>query len=160
MELAADETVIYEGRPSWRSILGYYILGVLAAAVAGVLAAGVSKIAEDEIKAGWVAIAAGGVLLVVLIVGYLRRLATHYLITTRRLRIRHGILSRQVEETRVERIQDTFTRQSILERLLRVGTVDFDTASEGQERLAFRGVSNPAGVARAVDEASHQAGLR
>ena len=160
MELAADEEVIYEGRPSWRSILGFDILGLLAAAVAGAIAAGISQVVEDEVKPAWVAIAAIGVLLFVVVVGYLRRLATHYLITTRRLRIRRGILSRQVEETRVERIQDTFTKQSVLERMLRVGTVDFDTASEGDERFAFKGVSNPAGVARAVDDASHQAGLR
>lgn len=160
MDLKPDETVIYEGRPSWRSTLGFYILGLLAVALVGAVVAGVSKVLEDEVKPAWVALAAGGLFVIVLIAGYLKRLATHYLITSRRLRIRHGILSRRVEETRVERIQDTYTTQSVLERLLRVGTVDFDTASEGDERLAFRGVANPSGVARAVDEASHGAGLR
>ena len=44
--------------------------------------------------------AAGGVILViVLIVGWLRRITTRYLITNRRLQIRRGILAKHVEET-------------------------------------------------------------
>jgi uncharacterized membrane protein YdbT with pleckstrin-like domain len=158
MDLRQGEHVIYEGHPSWRAVLGFYILGILAVVVAGAIAAGVSQVVEDEVKPGWIAAAAGAVALIVLIAGWLKRIATSYTITSQRLRIRRGILSKNVEETRVDRIQDVSTQQSFLERILRVGTVDFDTSSvDADEAFRFRGVSNPAAVVRAVDEASHQA---
>jgi hypothetical protein len=45
------------------------------------------------------------------------------------------------------------TKQSLLDRMLRVGTVDFDTAAEAGFDFAFRGVSNPHGIVRTVDQA-------
>ena len=154
MELAEGERVIFQGHPSWRSILGFYLKGLVLAAIAGAVAALASSIAEDEVKTGWVVVAVVAVLAVLVIVGWLKRLATTYTITTRRLYIRRGIVARQVEETRVERIQNVNTSQSVLERVLRVGTVDFDVASGEREGLfRFRGVADPKGVVRAVDEA-------
>jgi uncharacterized membrane protein YdbT with pleckstrin-like domain len=150
MEYAQDEQVIYEGRPSWRSILGFYIMGLAVVAVAaaiGYFAGG----------AGIAAAAGGVVLVLLLIVGWLKRLATHYSITDRRLRIRRGILSRKVEETRVERLQNVSTSQSVLERILQVGTVDFDTGGQGHGNLfQFRGIADPQEVVALVDKAQQQ----
>ena len=38
MENEQNEQVIYEGRPSWRAILGFYIMGLVEAVVAGAIA--------------------------------------------------------------------------------------------------------------------------
>ena len=38
MDLQPGERVIYQGHPSWRAILGFYIKGLLVAAAAAVLA--------------------------------------------------------------------------------------------------------------------------
>jgi uncharacterized membrane protein YdbT with pleckstrin-like domain len=158
MDLQQGESVIYEGHPSWRSILGFYILGVLAVVLAAAAAAGISQIVEDEVKAGWVAIAAIGVFAILLLVGWLKRISTDYMITNRRLIIRRGILSRHVDQTRIDRVQNVSSSQSVLERLLRVGTVDFDTASnEPENTFSFRGVGDPQGVVRKVDAASQAA---
>jgi uncharacterized membrane protein YdbT with pleckstrin-like domain len=158
VDLQQGENVIYEGHPSWRSILHFYILGVLAVIVAAAAAAGVSQIVEGEVKPGWVAIAAIGAFGLLLLVGWLKRIATDYMITDRRLIIRRGILSRHIDQTRVDRIQNVTSSQSFLQRLLRVGTVDFDTASnEPENTFAFRGVSDPQGVVRKVDQAASAA---
>lgn len=154
MDLSPGESIIFRGHPSWRSILAFYLKGVLLAAVLGGLTAAITQVVEDEVKTGWVVAVALVVLLVVLVVGYFKRLATEYTITTRRLHIRRGILRRATEETRVERIQNTNTSQSVLERMLRVGTVDFDVASDERAGLfKFEGVEDPATVVRAVDRA-------
>ncbi|HEX8066360.1 MAG TPA: PH domain-containing protein [Thermoleophilaceae bacterium] len=150
MDLSAGETVIFQGRPSWRSILGFYFLGLLAVAAAaaiGLLASG-----------GGIAAAAGGaVLVIVLLWGWLKRLVTRYTITTRRLQVRRGILSRDIEETRVERVQDVRITQNVGQRLLRIGTIDFDTAG-GDRASMFRfvGVADPQGIVRAVDRVIHE----
>src|SRR5918999_5439600 len=156
MDLQQGENVIYEGHPSWRSIVHFYILGVLAVLVVAAAAAGLSQVIEDEVKAAWVAIAAIGSFLILVLVGWLKRMSTDYMITDRRLIIRRGILSRHVDQTRVDRVQNVASSQSFLQRILRVGTVDFDTASnEPENTFAFRGVSDPQGVVRKVDQAAN-----
>jgi uncharacterized membrane protein YdbT with pleckstrin-like domain len=158
MDLQQGENVIYEGHPSWRSIIHFYILGVLAVLVVAAAAAGLSQLIEDEVKGAWVAIGAIAAFLVLLLVGWLKRIATDYMITDRRLIIRRGILSRNVDQTRIDRVQNVSSHQSFLQRLLRVGTVDFDTASnEPENTFAFEGVGDPQGVVRKVDQASQAA---
>jgi uncharacterized membrane protein YdbT with pleckstrin-like domain len=147
MDYAENEHVIYEGRPSWRSILGFYITGLVLVAAA----AAIGYFIQDATLAAIVGVAA---LLLLLLIGWLRRLSTRYAITDRRLRIQRGILSRKSEETRVERVQNVSVSQSLLDRILRVGTVDFDTASNRPDDLfQFRGISNPNGVVELVNRA-------
>lgn len=159
MDLLEGETVVFRGHPSWRSVLGFYVSGLLAAGVLGSLAALVSWIVEDEVKAGWVVAAVVAGLVLMVAAGLLKRAATEYVITTRRLHIRRGLLSRKTEETRIERVQNVNTSQSVVERLLRVGTVDFDVASdERQDLFRFTGVANPRGVVEAIDRANVASG--
>ena len=150
MDLNPGEVVIFEGRPSWRSILGFYILGLLAAGAAfaiGLLAA----------DAGIGALAGGAVLLIVLAWGWLKRFHTRYAITNRRLHIRRGILSRDIEETRLERVQDVKVSQGLGQRVLGVGTVDFGTSAESGAGFRFEGIADPDHVARQVDRVVHEA---
>ena len=70
------------------------------------------------------------------LVGMVRRIFVRFTITDQRLRIQRGIISRAVQQTRIDRVQNVNTRQSPVERMLRVGTVDFDTA--GARRLELR----------------------
>src|SRR4030095_14753294 len=62
-----------------------------------------------------------------LLSGYSRRISTKSLITTQRLRISRGILRKKVQETRLERVQNVNYEQGVLDRIFRVGNVDFDT---------------------------------
>jgi uncharacterized membrane protein YdbT with pleckstrin-like domain len=145
MDLHAGERVIYEGHPSWRSTFGFYFLGLLVA-----IAAVVIGVVADKTGIG---AAAGAVILVlVLIVGWLRRITTRYLITNRRLQIRRGILSKHVEETRIDRVVDVTVHQGVFDRILQIGAVDFDNASAQQGDLfRFTGVGSPDRVVRAID---------
>jgi uncharacterized membrane protein YdbT with pleckstrin-like domain len=154
MDLHAGENVIYEGHPSWRSTFGFYFMGVLLAAAA--VAIGV---VADQTGIG---AAAGAVILVVtLIVGFLRRITTRYLITNKRLQIRRGLLAKRIEETRIDRVVDVTVRQGILDRILQIGAVDFDNASAQQGDLfRFTGVGNPERVVRAIDQVHEQSSAR
>src|SRR5581483_348417 len=97
-------------------------------------------------------------LVIVLVIGLLKRVQTTYTISNQRLTIRTGIFSREMHETRIERVQNVNATQSLLDRMLRVGTVDFDTAAGAEYDFKFRGVANPQGIVRTVDRAIH--GLR
>jgi membrane protein YdbS with pleckstrin-like domain len=149
MDLNPGEVVIYQGHPSWRSILGFYLLGLLAVAAA----AAIGGLAAS----GGVAAAAGAaVLVIVLIWGWLRRISTRYAITNRRLHIRRGILSRHIEETRLDRVQDVKIHQGVFQRILRIGTVDFDTSAESGAGFRFVGVGGPDNIAHQVDRVIHE----
>jgi uncharacterized membrane protein YdbT with pleckstrin-like domain len=103
-----------------------------------------------------VGVLAAGVGLVVL-AGFIKRMATVYTITNQRLRIKRGILAKKVQQTRIDRVQNVNTEQSVVERMLRVGTVDFDTAGTDDSDFTFQGVSSPSKVVEAVDRAHHAA---
>ena len=92
-------------------------------------------------------------------VGYVRRIATTYTITSQRLHIKRGIIARKTQEARLERVQNVNTNQGVLQRILQIGTVEFDTAGTDDSEFTFDGVANPDEVVRAVDQAQreHQA---
>jgi len=151
MDLHSGETVIFEGRPSWRSIIGFYITGLIGAVAIGVLAGVIDKTSTGVIV--WIVLFAG-----VILVGWLKRVSTKYTITSERLHIQRGLLSRAQQQTSLDRVQNVNTRQSLLERILRVGTVDFDTAGTDDSDFTFAGVASPGDVVHAVDVAQRERG--
>jgi uncharacterized membrane protein YdbT with pleckstrin-like domain len=153
MDLHPGEEILFDGHPSWRATLGLYVLGFLAAVAAGVVAG----VAAGSTVGVLVLVAA---LAAVLLVGLVRRLGTHYLVTTHRLRIRRGILARHVQQTQLDRVQNVNTNQSFFERVLQVGTVDFDTAGTEDSDFTFRGIGDPEQVVAAVDRAQRIAAGR
>jgi uncharacterized membrane protein YdbT with pleckstrin-like domain len=146
-----EEHVLFDGHPSWRSTLDFYIKGIVAAVIAGAIAGLATAIANGHVQDGWVVAAVVGVLGAVLLAGALRRARTTYTITNERLMIQHGLVARSHQETRIERVQNVASRQSMLERLLGVGTVEFDTAGEAEYDFSFKGVADPRGIVRTVD---------
>jgi uncharacterized membrane protein YdbT with pleckstrin-like domain len=156
MEPEPGEEVFFHGHPSWRSMIAFYIKGLVGAVIAGAIAGIVSRIASNSVSVPLVVAVVLVVFVAVLVTGFVGRIATTYTITNRRLTIETGLLSRDLHETRLERVQNVNSRQSLLERMLRVGKVDFDTAGSAEFDFAFRGVGNPREIVRTVDRALHE----
>ncbi len=153
MEPEPGEQVFFHGHPSWRSILGFYVKCLFGAVLAGALAGVITAIVSGNVKVVWVIVVVLIAFVFALIGGLIKRIQTTYTITNQRLTIDTGILSRQLHETRLERVQNVNSSQSLLERILRVGTVAFDTAGEAGFDFSFRGVSDPHQIVRTVDRA-------
>jgi uncharacterized membrane protein YdbT with pleckstrin-like domain len=156
MDERPGEQVFFHGHPSWRSMLAFYIKGLAVTIAVGAVVGVVSAIANGGVRASWVAPAVAIVLVAVLVIGFVRQVRTTYTITDQRLTIHRGLVSRDMHETRLERVQNVNVSQSILQRLLRVGTVDFDTAGSADFDFAFRGVAGPKEIALTVDRALHE----
>lgn len=146
--LSPGEQLIFRGHPSWRAILGFYLKGVLVAAVAGAIAKLLGA------GGGTVFLVVLAVIAIAVLAGFVKRVATVYTITNRRLNIKRGIVSREVQETRLERVQNVNYRQSIYQRAMQIGDVDFDTAATDDYNFVFAGVADPAEVVHAVDQAT------
>ena len=152
-KLHPGERILYEGHPSWRAILDFYLKGFAATAVICLLVALGTGTIGDETDEGLVTIIAlVGVALTILI-GFVKRVATSYTITNRRLHIKRGIVSRTIQETRLERVQNVNYTQSVIQRMLQIGNVDFDTAAGDDYTFIFDGVADPTEVVPMVDPA-------
>jgi len=147
INLHPGERVIFEGHPSWRAILGFYLKGVVVAVVLGVIA----KLIWGDGTAFLVILV---ILAVTVLAGFVKRVATTYTITDRRLNIKRGIISREIQETRLERVQNVNYRQSVYQRLMQIGDVDFDTAATDDYNFVFVGVADPGDVVHSVDQAT------
>ena len=154
LNLSPGEQVIFEGHPSWRSIVGFYLKGILIAALIGAIVAVVTRVADDDVNSGLVFLVVLLVVGLTVLVGFVKRVTTTYTITNRRLNIKRGIVSREVQETRLERVQNVNFNQSVYQRLMQIGDVDFDTAAGDDYNFVFYGVADPGDVVHSVDQAT------
>ncbi len=148
LNLSPGEQVIFQGHPSWRAIIGFYLKGILVAAIIGVIA----KLVDAGSATVFLIVLV--VIGITVLVGFVKRVATVYTITDRRLNIKRGIVSREVQETRLERVQNVNYRQSVYQRIMQIGDVDFDTAATDDYNFVFAGVADPGDVVHQVDQAT------
>lgn len=151
MNLQPGESVIYQGHPSWRAILGFYLKGIAIAVVVGVIV----KLVDST---GLAILVAAALIGLAILAGFVKRVATTYTISDRRLNIKRGIVARKVQETRLERVQNVNFEQSAYQRLMQIGNVDFDTAAGDDYNFVFSGVAEPEEVVEQVDRATHVTG--
>ena len=157
-KLGPGEQVLFEGHPSWRSIVDFYLKGFAITAVICLLVALVTGLVGDETNKGLVVLIAIAGVGITVLVGFVKRIATSYTITNRRLHIKRGIVSRTIQETRLERVQNVNFSQSVIQRFLQIGDVDFDTAAGDDYDFTFSGVAEPGDVVQRVDEATRSLG--
>ena len=153
MDLQPGERVIYAGHPSWRAIIGFYLKGIAIAVAVGVIV----KLIDST---GLAIVVAAALIGLTVLAGFVKRVATTYTISDRRLNIKRGIVARKVQETRLVRVQNVNFQQSVYQRLMQIGDVDFDTAASDDYNFVFAGVAEPGDVVHKVDQATgtHTAG--
>jgi uncharacterized membrane protein YdbT with pleckstrin-like domain len=147
------EEVLFHGHPSWRSMPGFHAKGLLGGVLVGAIAGLISALVDGHVQVIWVILAVFVVFVANLVIGLVRRLQTTYTVTSERLTIERGLMTRELHETRLERVQNVNLRQSMVERALAVGTVDFDTAGGAAYDFSFIGVPEPKRLVRTVDKA-------
>lgn len=158
MDPEPDEEIFFHGHPSWLSLAALLIKGLLVCVVVGAIAGIISAITNGSVQIGWIVIAVVVVFIVLILVAQVRRIQTTYSITNRRLTIETGLLSRELHQTRLERVQNVNATQSLAQRIVKIGTVQFDTAGEAEFEFAFHGVRDPRTIVRTVDRALHALG--
>ncbi len=161
MELHPNEQLIWRGHPAARAYLTWYLQwGFIA-----LLPLVVTSIMKSQDKgigmAYWKWVVLSLVLLgLVIAFDLLRRAAIDYVVTTQRIRIRRGILSRREQSTVIEKVQNVNTNQRLIDRLLNVGAVDFDTAGTEVNESSFRftGIARPHDLVARMEQ--HRIGMQ
>lgn len=131
--LTDDERIVHQFRPHWRTLLSALGWGVTAVAV---VVAGWTV--ADQAAVSWAITGLGGVLVLAMAAPPLVRwLFTQYVLTTERIIVRTGVISRTGTEIPLESINDVRFSQSVSERLLGYGDILVESAgSRGQSRLS------------------------
>jgi uncharacterized membrane protein YdbT with pleckstrin-like domain len=149
---AEGEITVWQGHPSWKSMLVFYVKWTLVSLIPVAVWVGLNAGGSD-VSATWFALATAVGLVLTYVVGWIKRQTTRYLVTDRRIHIRTGIMSRNERTTHVDRVQNVNLRQSIVQRMLGIGDVDWDTAGTdaADADFTFRGVDDPSSLVRSAD---------
>jgi uncharacterized membrane protein YdbT with pleckstrin-like domain len=128
--LTDDEQVELHLHPHWMRLVPPALVAVLvlAATLFGVLAIPAGR---AQSAGQWIVLLAGIALLVVFSIRpWLRWITTSYVITTERVIIRQGILSRTGRDIPLQRLNDVSFSHSLWERFLGSGTLVIESAGE------------------------------
>jgi uncharacterized membrane protein YdbT with pleckstrin-like domain len=144
VQLIEGEQLIWKGKPSWRSTMSFYVTWAAIGIVPLIAILLVNGLADTDWPV-WIGVI---VLVVVLgaaiVIGWVRRYFTQYTITTKRITIRQGFLSKTEHTAHIDRVQNVTIHQTVFDRIFRVGRVDFDTAgADSDANLVFYGVDDP-----------------
>jgi len=128
--LTQDEHLVLLLHPHWKTLIRPFAVAVLVIAIAliaEVLIASKSAAAVERRVVAAVAILA---VMLWLIVPVLRWRTTTYELTTRRMRVRSGIVTRQGRDIPLARINDVSFEKGLLDRLLGSGRLVVESAGE------------------------------
>ncbi len=127
--------------------LKWGFLAILPVLIAGILKLGDRGTGLSYWK--WIVISLV-LVVVVLVIDVVRRALVDYVVTDQRIRIRRGVLTRTEQSASIERVQNINTTRSLLDRILGIGAIDFDTAGTEavQSSFTFAGVARPLELVR------------
>jgi uncharacterized membrane protein YdbT with pleckstrin-like domain len=128
--LADDEQEVLRLHPHWKTLIRPLLVAIVVVAAALVIVAVIpsGKAAAAERLA--VAVVAILALMLWLAVPLLRWRTTVYELTTRRLRVREGIVTRHGRDIPLARINDVSFEKGLLDRLLGSGRLVVESAGE------------------------------
>ena len=124
--LAEDEEVIDRLHPHWKMLFWPVVIFLV---VLGAAAFGAAQTDSAAVRYAIVA-AVALIVLVFTLLPFLRWRTTHFVVTTHRVLIRKGILSRSGRDVPLSRINDVSFEHSFFERLLGCGTLIVESAGE------------------------------
>jgi uncharacterized membrane protein YdbT with pleckstrin-like domain len=133
--LMEDERIVVHKHPHWKMLVLPVVLFLLIVALSGFFAAVIEGSSWE--RNGWIALGVlGGIGVVWLtVVPLLRWRTTHFVLTTRRVLVREGILSRSGIDIPINRINSVQFRHNVIERILGCGTLIIESAAD--EPLEF-----------------------
>ena len=144
------EETLWKGTPSPKvligRVIGLVVIVILIPLAAHWLAAHTNAIDQQEtiVKVGWWLTGVVFLIqLVRLIVALMRIRSTLYTITTQRILIENGILSKSVNEIDLRTIDDTQFYQSFTARMLGIGNVTLISSDKEEPVLVLHSVPDP-----------------
>jgi len=115
------EEVVWKGGLAPASLYWYWIIGILTI---------------------WML----GLGLVIILMGILKMNRWKYEVTSERVKLSYGFLSTTKREADLDRVQDVIVQQGFMGKLLKYGTLCFNTAGSSGYEIIFSDVADPDGL--------------
>jgi len=134
--LNPDEDVVFDLHPHWKALVVPTLLAPTTVFVAAFAAGKIPK-GDMQGKLRFAVAVLGLVVFAWLVVApYVKWLTTHFVLTTRRVIMREGLIARKGRDIPIFRINDVTFEHSVVERLLGCGSLVVESAGErGQVTL-------------------------
>ncbi len=142
--LAPGEAIVFQARYHW-TIYRVELLLFALALLLGAASFYARRTSADSGVAGpvgYLALGFTAVAVIGFLVRWARARADEFVVTNRRVIRKMGIVSREIEQAPLEKIQDITVDQGFLGRMLGYGTVTLETASE-RGSLTFPRIARP-----------------
>jgi membrane protein YdbS with pleckstrin-like domain len=133
--LATDEEVVLHLHPHWRRLVRPVLVFLLAAGAGGY---GVASAEDPRVQVVLLVLLLAAVC-VLTVWPVLRWASDHVILTTHRILVRTGVLSRSGRDVPLGRVDEISFRHTLLERILRSGTLTVESAGDRGE-LVLRDV--------------------
>lgn len=142
-EILEGENLIWQGRPTWKWSVSFMVKWGLVGLIPLIVGIVVNRVADVSIALFFAATVI--FIAAVVVLAWIKRLDSHYTVTSRRVIVRRGIANRNERSASIDRIQNVNTRQGFYGRILNFGDIEFDTAGSdvGDSDLALRGINDP-----------------
>jgi hypothetical protein len=161
---ALKNEIIWQGHPSWRGMAGYLWKGILVWFIISLILYGLIVI--GAVSATVAVILSLFLLTGVIIVARLIIKTTVYTITRSHVSERRGIINTVSEQARLEQITNIQIKRNFYDRIVGIGKVDIDTASDvanlqlahnqgiskAKNILDWWGVKNPYKIQAIIDD--------
>lgn len=143
------ETTVWEGRYALKNFVGRFtgtVLLTIGWAALAIFAWGSEGHTSLQIPAGLTGVVLALIWLALIRRVILARYGHFYRLTNRRLFVSTGVFRRRRDQMELLRVQDVFTRQSIWDRMLSLGTVVVVSQEDQLPVTYLAGVDDPKGV--------------
>ncbi|AHI01317.1 PH domain-containing protein [Kutzneria viridogrisea] len=138
--LGEDERVVIHKHPHWKMLIIPVLVLLITAGAGAYLASLVSS--QSWHLFAWIAIGVVAAIIIIWVVlsPLVRWRSTHFVITTQRVMVREGVLTRTGIDIPLSRINSVQFRHGLIDRIVGAGTLIVESASD--EPLEFDDIPN------------------
>ena len=128
--LTSGEKVEKSLHPHWRTVVSPFLIGAILIAVSIYVA----YLTPDDTQGNWIQWITVGIAVLIaiplVIIPLMAWRTTHYVITTHRVMVRKGIISKSGKDITLSKITDVSFSQTGLDRILGSGTLSIESAGD------------------------------
>ncbi len=155
------EETLWHGTPSWLLLLGKIIRALIVAIVLPLIYYFGRDFLAQYSTYVWAIIAIVILWQIVEVFIALTRIKTTiYTITTQRVILERGITTKSVEDIDLRYIDDTQFSQSLIQRMLGIGSVTIISSDKVAPTYVLRGIPNPRGIREMIRTNAYQVSQR
>lgn len=177
---AVPEQTLWDGRPSLALVygkilgiliraiilytIGYLLVVYALPAIATISADFQSLIEKNETTIDWAIFVILTLLLIFPLASLFSTIArlrnTHYKVTSQRILIERGVLSRSLEEIDMRSVDDTEFNQSLMERIFKIGEVWIVSTDKVAPKMILHGIPDPRSTRELIRSTAYAASQR